>query len=65
MDGTTVTLEQLHHEIIGVRHEVAHLRTLIAEEYELADDLVEDIEASRSRSDDEFVLHDDLRREFG
>ena len=60
-----VTLEKIHEDLIDMKREIRQLRTLIQEDYELADDVVEDIEESRKRSKDKFVSHEEMKREFG
>lgn len=59
-----ITLEQIHKDMIGMKKEMEHLKTLIKEDYELADDVVTEIEESRKRPINEFVSHDDMKKEF-
>lgn len=59
-----VTLEKIHQDIVGLKKEVEHLKTLVEEDFELADGVVKDIEASRKRSRKEFVSNEDMRKEF-
>lgn len=60
----TVTLEQIHKDLIGLKKEIEHLKTLIEEDFELSDDVVKEIEESRKRPSQEFISQDDMREEF-
>lgn len=59
-----VTLEQIHEDLVGLKKEIEHLKTLIEEDFELSDDVVKEIEESRNRSSQEFVSQEDMREEF-
>ncbi len=61
----TITLEQIHHDLINLKNEMEHLRTLIQEDYELSDDVVGEIEDSRRRPKHDFISHEEMKKEFG
>ncbi len=61
----TITLEQIHHDLVNLKNEMEHLRTLIQEDYELSDDVVGDIVESRRRPKQEFISHEEIKKEFG
>ena len=61
----TITLEQIHEDMIGMKMEMERLKNLIEENFELSDDLVREIEESRKRPKSEFVSHEAMRKEFG
>lgn len=41
------------------------IKTLIEEDFELADGVVKEIEESRKRPKEEFISHEEMRKEFG
>jgi len=59
----TITLERIHEDIIGLKKEMEKLRLIVAENYELSNDVVEDIKASRKNKD--LVSQEEMRKEFG
>ncbi|MFP4112340.1 MAG: hypothetical protein ACLFUO_05045 [Candidatus Woesearchaeota archaeon] len=61
---SSLTIEQLHEDMLGLKKEVKHLRKVIEEDYELADDVIDDIENSKSRDSKEMISHEEMRNEF-
>lgn len=61
----TITIEQIHNDLVNLKKEMEHLRTLIQEDYELSDDVVREIEESRRRPKREFISHEEMKKEFG
>ena len=61
----TRSLKELREEVRGLKEEVEHLRMIVEEDYELADDVVAEIEESKRRSRSEFISHEAMRKEFG
>lgn len=61
---TTVTLQQLHEDLMGMKKELTHIRTLLEEEFELVNDVAREIEESRNRPRKQFISHEEMRREF-
>jgi len=59
----TITLERIHEDLIGLKKEMEKLRLIVAENYELSDDLVEDIKSSRKNK--VLVSQEAMRKEFG
>ena len=60
----SLTIEKLHEDMLDLKKEVKHLRNVIEEEYELADDVVDDIEESKSRDSKQMISHEEMRKEF-
>ena len=60
----TITLEQIHEDIMGLKKEIEHLKTLVEEDFELANDVVKEIEESRNRSKEDFISHEEMGKEF-
>ena len=58
-----ITIQKLHEDLVEIKSELSRLRTLVEEDYELVDDVVEEIEESKSRSHDDMVNHEEMRRE--
>ena len=61
----SVTVEQIHEDLVSIKKEIEHLRTIVEEEYELADDVIIDIEESKKRSSHAMVSHKEMKKEFG
>ena len=61
----TITIEDIHEDIIGVKKELEHIRTILEEDYELAEDVIKDIKESKVRSSKEMISHEEMRKEFG
>ena len=61
---STITLQQIHKDMLGLKKEVRHLKTLLEEDFELSDDVVREIEESRKRSKAGFISHEEMRKEF-
>ena len=60
-----VTLKQIHEDILGMKEELVEIKIILEEELELAEDVREEIERSRNRPRQEFLRHDELKKEFG
>ena len=60
-----VTLEQIHKDLMSIKKDIEHLKILVAEDYEIADDVVDDIEKSRKKRRHEFITHEQMKKEFG
>ena len=60
----TITLEQLHQDMIGMKKELFHIRTILEEDFEPREEVVQEIERSRKRPKAEFISHEEMRREF-
>ncbi len=65
MGTQTINLEQIYKEIINLKREMEQVKTIVAEDFELADDVLKDIEESRGRAEEEFVSDEDMKKEFG
>lgn len=61
----TITLEQIHEDIVDLKKEVERLKALIEEDLEPSDDVVKGIEESRKRPKEEFISHERMKKEFG
>jgi hypothetical protein len=59
-----VTLMGIHKDLLALREEVAHIRLILDEEYELSDHIVRGIEESRRRPEKEFVSNEAMRAKF-
>lgn len=59
-----ITLDKIHEDIMGLRKDIEHIKSVVDEEYELVDDVVIDIKKSKNRAEKEFVSHEEMRKEF-
>jgi hypothetical protein len=60
-----VTLEQVNKNVLALKAVVERIREIIGERgLELADDVALEIEESRKRSKEEFISHEDMKKEF-
>ena len=61
----TITLEQIHEDLIGIKKEMQYIKTLIEQDYGLSDSLKSEIEKSRKRPSEELISNEEMRKEFG
>ncbi|HLD05066.1 MAG TPA: hypothetical protein VJG90_05090 [Candidatus Nanoarchaeia archaeon] len=59
---TEVTLQSIHKDLVEVKKELVHLKTLLREDLDLAEDVVSDIEESRAHP--KMVSHKEVEKEF-
>lgn len=60
----TITLKEIHEDIMGLKKELRFIKTLIGNEHLLADDVIKEIEESRKKPEKEFISHAEMRNEF-
>ena len=51
-------------DIIELKEQVANIQMIIQEDFELADDVIMEIETSRERPEKDFISHEDMKKEF-
>lgn len=61
----TITLEKIHNDILGLKEEIKQMRVFIEEDFEIADDVIKEIEESQKRPEKEFISHKEMGNEFG
>jgi len=61
----SVTMEQIHEDLIGIKRELQHLRDIVEENFDLADDVISDIKESRKKLTSQMISHEEMRKEFG
>ncbi len=61
----TITLTQIHKDLIGLKNEMEDLKMLIKEDFELSDEVIKEIEESKKRPKENFISHEEMRKEFG
>ena len=60
----TVTLEVVHAQLLKLSRDIAQMKILLQEDYELSDEVVREISISRKRSRKEFISHEAMKKEF-
>ena len=61
-----ITIEHVNKNILLLQREIHRIRKLLEEkELVLEDDVIEDIEESRERSGEDFISHEEMKKEFG
>jgi len=50
---------------MALKQEMGKIKLIVEEDFDLSDDLVEEIEQSRARDEKDFVSHEEMREEFG
>lgn len=60
-----VTLNQIHEDIVSIRVELGQIKAILEEDFELVDELQQEIGRSRQRSSPEFISHREMKEEFG
>ena len=61
----TITLDVVYAQLLKLSRDVAQMKMLLQEEYELAEDVILEIETSRARPRREFISHEAMKDEFG
>ncbi|MDP1695304.1 MAG: hypothetical protein Q8L29_00120 [archaeon] len=59
-----VTLNKVYEKLVRLSREVEQMKHWMAEDFELADDVVLEIELSKKKPKKEFVSHEEMRKEF-
>ncbi|PKP56473.1 MAG: hypothetical protein CVT89_06140 [Candidatus Altiarchaeales archaeon HGW-Altiarchaeales-2] len=60
----TVTLNMLHKNIMKLMDDMAYLKHLLDEEYELSDRAKKDLKEARKTPDSEYISQEDMEKEF-
>lgn len=60
-----ITLDKIHEDLIKLKKDVDHIKMVIDEDFELSDEVVKDIEESRKRPKNQFISHEQMKKEFG
>ncbi len=61
----TEAVHRIESEVAAIRQNLDNLLAEIHEDFPLADELVAEIEKSRTRQPQTFVSHEEMRRRFG
>ena len=59
-----VTLEQINQSLNELKKDIEEIKEYIKEDFELADDVKEEIEASRKRPRSEFIRHEEVIKRY-
>lgn len=65
MSMGTITLDEIHKDLVKLKKDMEHIKRIIDEDFELNDDVVKDIRESRKRPKNEFISHEEMKKEFG
>ena len=60
----TITLNKIYEQLVYMNREIQQIKVWMAEDLELADDVILEIETSRKKPRSEFVSHADMKEEF-
>ena len=62
----STTLETIHEDIRVIKNELAFLRHVMEEEYELGDEARQDLKAARKRlAKGEYIPHEQVMKQYG
>ncbi len=61
----TITLNKIYEQLMRMNQEIQQMKLWMAEDFELSDDVILEIETSREKPRSEFVSHADMKEEFG
>jgi len=64
METKTLNLEQIYKELMILKEEMECMKAVVSEDFEVANDVLEEIEESRKRSGEDFISHGEMRKEF-
>jgi len=59
-----INLNKIHKDLIALREEIEEIKIIVGEDFELADDVAIEIETSRKRPKNEFISHEEMKKEF-
>ncbi len=62
---STVTLKQIHDDLLDLKKDMEHIKFLVEEDFEVMPHIVKEVEESRKRPRKEFISHEEMRKEFG
>lgn len=65
MNMETITLNRIYEQLVFMNQEIQQMKVWMAEDFELADEVILEIETSRKKPRSEFVSHADMKKEFG
>ena len=60
-----ITLNNIHQDLLFLKKEIVHLRTLLEEDLDIADAVQKEVQESRNRPKKEFISHKAMMEEFG
>jgi len=61
----TITLNKIYEQLVNMNREIQQMKLWMAEDFELSEDVILEIETSREKPGNEFVSHVDMKEEFG
>ncbi|MFQ6137106.1 MAG: hypothetical protein ACE5PM_08005 [Candidatus Hydrothermarchaeales archaeon] len=60
----TITLEQLHKEILGIKEELKRISSLLEEDFELSEEAKKELYEARKEPISSYVDHEKVIKEF-
>ncbi len=60
-----VTLNNIHEDLLFLKKEVFHLKTLLEEDLNISDDIQQEVQESRMRPKKDFISQEAMMKEFG
>lgn len=60
----TITLEKIHEDLQGLKKEISQIKDMLKEDFEVSDEVIKEVKASRLRSKKDLVSQDEMRKEF-
>ena len=60
----TVTLDVINKNVMKLRNDMAYLKHILEEEYELSDWAKKELEEARETPDSEYISQEDMEKEF-
>ncbi len=61
----TITLNKIYEQLVNMNREIQQIKLWMAEDFELSEDVILEIETSREKPRSGFVSHADMKEEFG
>ena len=59
-----ITLETIHRDLAKLKRDMIEIKIIIEEDLPLSKEVIEEIEESRKRTTEEFVSHEEMKKEF-
>jgi len=60
----TITLEKIHEDIMELKRDLNKVKMIVSEDFELADDVVKEMQESRKRPKKDLISHEKMMNKY-
>ncbi len=65
MESGLINIENVYKELLILKRDMENLKSIVSENFELSDDVLEEIKESQERSEGDFIPNEEMEKEFG